>query len=57
MKSKTDLMNFIRIICDFYNSYREYLEYDHEQARHKIENMYDDFYEWLYYDELNEVKR
>lgn len=47
-KTKTDIMDLLRLVCDFYNEYRETLGYTHEQARAKIEYMYDDLHEWLY---------
>ncbi len=48
MKTPTDVMDLVRIICDFYNSYRETLGMSHEVARHKVELMYDDLHDWLY---------
>lgn len=50
-------MDLIRIICDFYFAYHDTLNYSHEEARRKIENMYDDFYEWIYHDELKKVNK
>ena len=48
MKTKTDLMELIGLICDFYNCYREILGYDHDRAKLKTENTYDALHEWLY---------
>ena len=48
MKTRTDLMNLLHMICDFYNCNREVLGLTHEEASYKIELMYNDFYEWLY---------
>jgi len=42
----------VRLICNFYNNYREYLNMNHEEARHKVELMYDDLFLWVYEDEL-----
>jgi hypothetical protein len=52
MKDKTDVMGVVRLICNFYNNYREYLTMTHEEARHKVELMYDDLFLWIYEDEL-----
>lgn len=52
MKDKTDVMGLVRLICNFYNNYREYLGMTHEEARHKVELMYDDLFLWVYEDEL-----
>jgi hypothetical protein len=51
LKSKTDLSDLLILICDFYNAYRETLNYNHEQAKHRIINMYDDLHKWLYDEE------
>lgn len=48
MKTKTDIMDLIRFVCDFYNVYREYLGLDHEEARYKVELTYDDLHDWVY---------
>ena len=48
MRTKTDLMELLRMICDFYEAYRDVLGLDHSEARAKIEYMYTDLHEWLY---------
>ena len=48
MKTKTDIMDLIRIICNFYHIYREDLGYTHEEARHKVELTYNDLWDWIY---------
>jgi len=50
MKSESDISDFLGIVCDFYNSYREVLGYSHDDAKHKIILMYSDFHLWLYGD-------
>jgi len=56
VKTKTDIMDLIRMICDFYEAYRETLGLSHEDARAKVEQTYDDLHEWLYRD-LSEIGR
>lgn len=48
MKTKSELSDLLALICDFYDSYREVLKYDHGKAKSKIIYMYDDLHEWLY---------
>jgi len=48
MKSKTELADFLAIVCNFYNSHRETLNLSHDEAKQKIMDMYNDFYNWLY---------
>jgi len=48
MKTKTDIMELTRLICGFYNCYREILGYTHEEARHRVELMYNDLWDWIY---------
>lgn len=48
MKTKTDIIDLIRLICDFYNAYRETLDLTHEEARYKTEFTYEDLHDWLY---------
>lgn len=50
MRTQTDVMELIRIICDFYQVYRETLGLSHEDARAKVEQTYDDLHSWLYQD-------
>ena len=50
MKTKTDIMELIGLICDFYNCYHEILDYTHDKAKLKTENIYSDIHEWLYDD-------
>jgi len=48
MKTKTDIIDLIRLICDFYNAYRETLDLTHEETRYKTECTYEDLHDWLY---------
>ena len=50
MKSKTELAELIGIICNFYCHYRETLNLNHDEAKKRVVNMYDDLYYWLYDD-------
>lgn len=57
MKTESDLMELITFICDYYNLYREILNLNHEEAKHKTELTYSDIYSWIYSDEIKEVKK
>lgn len=48
MRTQTDVMDLIRVICDFYQAYRETLGMSHEDARAKVEQTYYDLHSWLY---------
>lgn len=55
-RSKSDIMDLVRIICDFYQVHRETLGLSHEEARHKVELIYDDLYDWLNKEGLYETE-
>ena len=48
MKTKTDFMELICLICDFYNTYREILGLTHEDAKKRAEYFYNDLFDWVY---------
>jgi len=47
VKSKKQIMETLSFMFDSYNVHRETLKYDHEKARDKVLENYDDFYNWL----------
>ena len=48
MRTKTDFMELICLICDFYNCYREILGLTHEDAKKRVEYIYNDLFDWVY---------
>ena len=44
MRTKTDVMELLNMICDFYEAYRDVMGLDHEEARQKISYMYTDLH-------------
>jgi hypothetical protein len=48
MWTKTDIMDLIRVVCDFYNCYCEYLGMTHKEARSRVKHIYNDLQAWVY---------
>ncbi len=47
IRSKEGVFATLKQMIEFYNSYREVLKLNHEEAMKKALDAYFDFYEWL----------